>query len=72
METNIVPYKIIVISIFPNGEKLEATWISDAENEPCWKMLTIDCQVSEQSKFHDCKVRIQSLLRMSSHTDKNV
>lgn len=32
METNMAPYKRIFISIFPNGEKLEITWISDTQN----------------------------------------
>lgn len=64
METNMGPYKRIFICIFPNGEKLETTYIPDTEN--CliyvvwsyWKMLTVYLLSSEQRRFHHFMGRI--------------
>lgn len=72
METNMVPYKRIFISIFPNGEKLEITLISDHQNWLIYGGRTRQCS-RHIVKWRDSTVWLgqnHRTLRISSHTEQ--
>lgn len=72
METNMVPYKRIFISIFPNGEKLEITLISDPQNWLIYGGHTRQCS-RRIVKWRDSTIWLgqnHGTLRISSHTEQ--